>query len=219
MTQRKSAVRKASEWARVQSVQCEVEAAMRSLPLPSWPATDKEGKKFRITYSHDIRAPNIEHLAEKYPAMLSDMLSVPIPSPSRKDVEAQFAMIEKRARGLRKSLTDLSRSRHTCAAIQTAMNDPTWTPYSILEQLEALIVAAGHAQVPTAKSKKGPANDGQGLKIAKAAWEDYKELTGKPFSRTRNAGGGYPAFLQKILAALGRTDSAENLAKTLRLEK
>ena len=207
MTARKTVARKNKDWARIVA---EVEAAMRALPLASWPAEDKKGKRFRIPSSHDVREPIIAHLAEKYP----DMYDAPDPPPARKDVQAQFATLAKRARTLRESLTHISSRRHA-AAIRAAMGDQAWTPATLLRELDSLIDAAGRAEVPTAKSRKGPAQDAHALQIAQAAWADYRQLTGKPLSATRDTGGGFPAFLDKILKALGRTDSAENLAKAV----
>jgi hypothetical protein len=206
VTARKTIVRKAPDRARVLS---DVEAAMRSLPLASWPATDKDGKKIRIASDHVTREPIIVELAEKY----WDMIDAPDPPPARKDVKAEFAKMRKRARALRESITHISSRRHA-AAIQAAMGDQAWTPDTIIRELDSLIDAAGRAEVPTAKGQKGPAQDVHALQIAQAAWADYRQLTGKPLSATRDTGGGFPAFLDKILRALGRTDSAENLAKT-----
>jgi hypothetical protein len=207
MTAKKLIVRRDTDRARILF---EVEAAMRALPLPSLPAKDKKGKRFRITSSHDVREPIIVHLAEKY----CDMMDAPDPPPARKAVEAEFATLAKRARALRESLTHISSHRHA-AAIQAAMGDHAWTRATLLRELDSLIDAAGRAEVPTAKSRKGPAQDAYALQIAQAAWADYRQLTGKPLSATRDTGGGFPAFLDKILKARGRTDSAENLAKAV----
>jgi hypothetical protein len=209
MTARKTVARKDKDWARIVA---EVEAAMRALPLASWPAEDKKGKRFRIPSSHDVREPIIAHLAEKYPAMAVAF----DPPPARKDVKAEFATLVKRARALRGSLISLGRlHRQPCVALQTAMKNDAWTPATLFRELDALIDAAGRAEVSNAKSAKGPTVDPIARKIAKAAFADYNQLTGKPLSATRDTGGGFPAFLEKILKALGRTDSAENLAKAV----
>jgi hypothetical protein len=210
MTARNTVARKDKDWARIVA---EVEAAMRELPLASWPAEDKKGKRFRIPSSHDVREPIIAHLAEKYP----DMYDAPDPPPARKDVQAQFATLVKRARALREGVISLggNHSRHACAALQTEIGDKHWPPVTLLRELDALIDAAGRAEVPTAKSQKGPAEEAQAKKIAQAAWPDYQQLTGKPLSATRDTGGGFPAFLDKIFKALDVTASPENLAKAV----
>jgi hypothetical protein len=50
------------------------------------------------------------------------------------------------------------------------------------------------------------------LKIAKAAAEDYRFLTGKPPTRSENK-GRFPGFLAAIFTALGIPDSVDNWAR------
>ena len=82
----------------------------------------------------------------------------------------------------------------------------------IMGRLEVLIDAISRAEVPSAKTVKGPHRKLDALQIAKAAARDYNFLTRTMPNRSENR-GGFPDFLAAILTALERHESVENLAR------
>jgi hypothetical protein len=198
-----------------------VEAAMRALPLPEFadayvpprPLHPHE-RGIRVETPSEVREQIISHLAEKYVDMRRDS----DPSPAKGDIESQFAAVEEQARAL---LTRLYRLKTPAIdALNRAIAESAPPPIDprpkalgdIQGRLAVLIEAASRAEVPTAKSQRGPALKSDALAIAKAAVRDYYHLTSKRPDRGKS---GYFAFLAAIFKALGRPkdDSVEGLGR------
>jgi hypothetical protein len=199
-------------------VRAGVEAVLRALPVPK-----------DCPPQHAEREQIISHCAQKYLDLLLKS-SRQRRALARKEVETQLLQIGRQATELfeRLEMADpLTSEALNLEMKEMGFRPTTWRPFSsavidtpprsigdIKGRLEVLIDASARAQVPAAaKSLRGPVRKSDALEIAESARDDYRFLTRKTPSRSKNK-EGFLDFLSSIFKALGIDGvSVDNLAK------